>query len=564
MAIFFFSSNSTPSRREARALRIASLLALMLACALAGGCARWAKKFADREVYGIIDAKFIEGMPTTFTIERTASHALPTTVAMATSDAVTIKLVDAIEIAVENSRDYQTQKETLFMAALDLTLARHQWDPLFSGDVSGEVEHTIEKRFVTDPNTGRVTVKREGRDAFAGALNLGVKKMLATGGDVSFAFAGELTRVISAHDTPLKGSTVNAGIIQPLLKGAGMTVALENIRQAERDMGYAIRTFVYYRQKFSVSVALAYFDLLQQKKQVANALSFWNNMKLSRERAESMAQAGRVPQFEVDQRRQRELSARDDYLSNKQSYENALDQFNILLGLSPSLAIDADSSETERMTAQGLDTLKLTTDAATSIAFERRLDLRTIRDKVADAERKVKVAENGLLMRLDANASWRNRSTNSNTPLKYEKENMVIDYGLSAELPLDKKADRNIYRQSLIDLDAARRAKQDTEDRIQVEIIRNLRQLEQTESSYLIQSNSLKLAERRVDSTTMLQMAGRASTRDVLDSQESYLSAQNSMIRTLFNHARARLNLFIAMGALRVDDQGLWEEDLLQ
>ena len=49
-----------------------------------------------QEETGIADAKFIEGMPTTFTIERTAANTLPTTVAMATSDAVTRKLVDAI------------------------------------------------------------------------------------------------------------------------------------------------------------------------------------------------------------------------------------------------------------------------------------------------------------------------------------------------------------------------------------------------------------------------------------------------------------------------------------
>jgi outer membrane protein TolC len=72
--------------------------------------------------------------------------------------------------------------------------------------------------------------------------------------------------------------------------------------------------------------------------------------------------------------------------------------------------------------------------------------------------------------------------------------------------------------------------------------------------SYRIQQNSVELAQDRVDSTTMLLEAGRASTRDMLEARESLIQAQNSLYQALVEYKVARLELARDMGTLSLDE----------
>src|SRR5207245_1441267 len=48
-----------------------------------------------------------------------------------------ISLEESLDIAIKHNRDYQLHKEQLYLASLGLTLARHQFTPIFSGNGSG-------------------------------------------------------------------------------------------------------------------------------------------------------------------------------------------------------------------------------------------------------------------------------------------------------------------------------------------------------------------------------------------------------------------------------------------
>ena len=115
-----------------------SLFLLFAACFFLVGCGTaYHKEDADKEVYGIISHKGgdIGGMPSQFSIEPDKE---PVSLDPLASDPIVLSIEDALEIAVENSRDYQRQKESLYSQGLSLTLARHQFDPIFSGSASGE------------------------------------------------------------------------------------------------------------------------------------------------------------------------------------------------------------------------------------------------------------------------------------------------------------------------------------------------------------------------------------------------------------------------------------------
>lgn len=516
---------------------IISVFLLFISCT-----AKYYKKSADKEVYKIIKKKGdnIGGMPSNFTIDGD-SDILP--IDSISTQPVTLSLIKAIEIAVNNSREYQSEKESLYNQALSLTMARHAFDPIFSGKLLGELEHS------------------NNNESVSSNMSLGIRKMIATGADISVSIALNLFRhVAGAEPQENSGAVFNASLTQPLLRGAGKKVALENLTQAERQMVYAIRNFVRYRKKFSVNIAKKYFDVLKLKEIMDNNWKNYENLRIERERAELLAKAGRLPAFQVDQTKQNEFSAEDSWIRAKQSYENGLDRFKMQLGLPADMKIDLDPDEMKKLAAKGIAPKIVSLDTATTIALQNRLDLKNTIDGVEDSKRKIDIAKNSLLPKADLVLSYQNSSHDKNKPLSFTSTYDTASIGLDIDPILDRKSNRNMYRQSLINYNSAKRNLTESVDNITLEVRDTFRALEQSEKRYIIQSNSVKLAEKRVESTTMLQEAGRASTRDVLDARESLLDAQNALTSALVDNYNSCLDLFITMEILRIDDNGLWME----
>jgi outer membrane protein TolC len=131
---------------------------------------------------------------------------------------------------------------------------------------------------------------------------------------------------------------------------------------------------------------------------------------------------------------------------------------------------------------------------------------------------------------------------------------------LRLNLPWERTAERNAFRNSLIDLQQSVRAVQELEDSVKLDIRNALRTLQQARESYAIQTIAVMLARRRVESTNLFLQAGRAEVRDVLEAQESLINAQNSLTAALVSYRVAELEIQRDMGLLTVDQKGLWNE----
>ena len=80
------------------------------------------------------------------------------------------------------------------------------------------------------------------------------------------------------------------------------------------------------------------------------------------------------------------------------------------------------------------------------------------------------------------------------------------------------------------------------------------------ENVQAVVSGSVQLAIARVESTSLLRDAGRATTRDVLESQSALIDARNALTGSLINYTIARLRFYSDMGALDVEDDGTVKE----
>jgi hypothetical protein len=73
----------------------------------------------------------------------------------------------------------------------------------------------------------------------------------------------------------------------------------------------------------------------------------------------------------------------------------------------------------------------------------------------------------------------------------------------------------------------------------------------------------LNLANRRVESTTMLLKAGRIEVRDLNDALDSQIAAENSVTVALVNYQESRLQLMLDIGALNTELSQFWLKDHL-
>jgi outer membrane protein TolC len=446
-------------------------------------------------------------------------------------------LVRVLEVAAENSRDYQRRKEDLYLAALDLTLERFAFAAQRSGQLSALLNGTGD----------------EAQTASAGG-GFAVRRLLGTGaaliGDVGLSLA----RNLSSGDGWDVASDMGITVTQPLLRGFGRRIVLEPLTQAERNVVYSARTFERFRRTFGVDVTQRYLRILQQALQLKNEEENLANLEQVSKRNEALSRAGRLSEVQLAQAQQDELRSQARVIDQRQRLQTALDNFKLFLGLPITAPLELDLTEVERLDSG--EGLQVNEQVATSFALDQRLDFLTLLDQVADAERKVPIAANRLLAGVDVTSSI-NASSEPGKPFEYDSDDLNWNLGLDVNLPIDLISQRNAYRETLITLERAKRAEVELADSIRVALRDELRQATALLETLRIQANAVTLAERRIESTRLNQQAGRAETRDILEAQEALRQANNALISARVDYHLARLSLWRDMELLRVDENGV-------
>jgi outer membrane protein TolC len=524
------------------------------------GCSpNFHKADADKEVYKIIDAKWQDnfGQKANYVISDANTISTPNDVNVAKAPIFEepLTLAQAVAIATKYNRDYQFQKENLYLQALALTGERYKYALKWFGTIDAEYtknEVLPGNKIIESPENK--TIKAEG----------GVEKTFITPDGIllNTSLVFDWTRFLTGDPRTTLSGVLSGTLDIPLLGNGGGKVAWESLTQAERNVLYQIRSFNRYRQTFVVSIINDYYGVLQQRDGVTNAKNNWNSSVEYRKQAEMEAKTGRTAPFEVDQARQRELSAYDSYVTTLQRYEQLLDSFKIRLSLPVNTSLELDQNELKALQSTGTTTPQYTVDNAIETALSCRLDLANSSDSIEDAQRKVKLASEGLGPQLDLIGSANVNSQGNENIDNFQFHRGAYGLGLSADLPFDRKNQRNAYREKLITLEQQQRAYSQQVDSVVQDVRQAYRQLMATTEQFITQKKSLAIAEERVKNMPLLLKSGRAKTRDLLDAQDSLLQAQNSLTSALVGHTIAKLSFYRDVGILQVKPDGMWTQSV--
>ena len=143
--------------------------------------------------------------------------------------------------------------------------------------------------------------------------------------------------------------------------------------------------------------------------------------------------------------------------------------------------------------------------------------------------------------------------------------------------PLDQVQVRNVYRQSIVNHQQARRAYMLLEDQVKYDIRTSWRQLKLNAMNFETTRKALRQAALQLDINVAnnlnpkQQVAGQAGTTNLgttginlLQALGQLLNSQNNLIQFWLSYERNRINLYRDMDIMVVDQRGLWDDPYYQ
>ncbi|MCF7958527.1 MAG: TolC family protein, partial [Phycisphaerae bacterium] len=340
-------------------------------------------------------------------------------------------------------------------------------------------------------------------------------------------------------------SVFSGAVSQPLMRGFGRKIALENLTQAERETVYQLRQFNRFGKEFTVEIVSKYYRILQSVGDINHARKNIETLSDVYERMKKLESAGRLPRFELDQAAQDILKARETSIQSQSQYRQKLDAFKMDLSLPATAEFRLDESELASLMARGMTRPDFTLSQAMEAAQSHRLDLANEADRVDDAQRKIEVIADSL--RAELNLIARGELV---TP---GDRNVNGFAGVGVDLPLDRNAERHNYRIALIELERQKRAFEEMTDAVGLQVRQGWRELNEAIERDQIQAEALTLAKNRFKNTWGLLQFSRASTRDVLDAQGDLFDAQIMATEARADYMIALLHFYRDTGIISVN-----------
>ena len=477
-------------------------------------------------------------------------------------DARIVSLNDALDLAFQHSKDFQTQKERLYLEALALTFDRYRYVPTFSAAAGGDYRWDSQDKFVQDMQalTGIENINTS--ESTFSNTSLGARYLLKSGGAVALNLTNNFTRFLTGDISEIGTGALIGSFTQPLLRGFGSDIETEALLQAERDLLYRLRDFTRFRKNFAVRVASDYYSVLLNRETSRNYYAGLLATNLSLEREQAFQAEGLTTLLQVGRLEQSSLQADLRWTSSITRYKRSLDNFKILIGLNADDNIMLGDEEMVLITETGMDSPDISLEQATEMAIQTRLDLYTWLDRVQDSARRIELAANSLSPALDLSLVASVPSSTTQNLGELDFENTVYTAGLDLDLPLDTKLERNNYRRSLIDYDAATRDYLLALDDIKLDVLDTWRRMNEARKSYDINVTSVEINERRVEEAELRAELGLGDIQDTVDSQNDLTAARTQRVSSLIEHNISKLEFWRDVGLLYVDDNGQWEEGI--
>lgn len=450
----------------------------------------------------------------------------------------TLTLDDALRLAHSQGRTITTEREDLALQEATLAKVRGDYRPIPSASLGASASGTGSGQPPSLARTGEASVSQS----------------LPGGGTATVS--GSATSTHDPHGlASISAGRVSVSLTQPLLRGAGNLVWRENLTEAERALLYEQRRYATFREDLTISTATAFWGLQRQQAAVAAARAAEERAAFTYQQSQALMSVGKTNANDVFRAETNVLQAKQAVIDEEAAFATQADALKLELTIDPAQSLSIDT------TPPRLDPARIDAAMALTAALERRRDLATAHDAVADAARAFALARRDLLPRLDANAriGWNGALEDDHAGWDQPP---AWQAALSLDVPLDRRAERLSLDRARVAHLRAMRSESEQRERVIVQVREGIRQLRSAQASLTIQSRNYAQAKRRAEKAEIDFKSGELSNRDLVEAQNDVRSADDARYAALVSYRIAELSLRRDTGTLAVRDDGSWDPAL--
>ncbi len=228
------------------------------------------------------------------------------------------------------------------------------------------------------------------------------------------------------------------------------------------------------------------------------------------------------------------------------------------------LSLAQARARTESVSLQRVD---LSSDRAIEIASDNRLDWMNARASLVDSWRLIEFNADNLESDLNILFSG-DISNTGNNPLALNDTTGRLRAGVQFDSPLTRLSERNVYRQSLIEYQQARRSYYAFEDGVKNGLRQIIRTLDLNKLNFELRRAAVLVAVAQVELTRLRlqeppqpgveQTFSNTTARDLVSALSDLLNVQNDFLSVWVNFEVQRRNLDFDLGTMRIDERGVW------
>ena len=249
--------------------------------------------------------------------------------------------------------------------------------------------------------------------------------------------------------------------------------------------------------------------------------------------------------------------------ANRESLNGLINSLTELSGQLLELSLVQASA---RLEAVNFTPVELTDEQALAIASVYRRDWMNARAQLVDTWRLIYFNANDLLSDLDLVFSGDVGNVGDN-PFDLRGSRGRLRAGVEFDAPLTRLAERNVYRQSLIEYQQARRNYYQFRDQLYQGLRNTLRQIRLNEVNFELRRAAVQVAISQVDLTQLrlyeppqpgaTEQFNNTTARDLVQSLSDLLNVQNDFLSVWINYEVQRLTLDSDLGIMELAPNGL-------
>jgi len=469
-----------------------------------------------------------------------------------------LSLQEAIKISLQNNLQVEIAKETRNATQSNLLVAQGAFDWTLLGSVNIGRQESAR----TSPNLAGDLTKSEST-SWTRSLSLGVSKPFEWGGDLEvkynpvysssrgteFDVAGNPVGTYSNPNPPYSG-TFSATYTQSLLSGFGRKATEVNVIVAKKSSEIANLQFQQSIINLVASTESQYWDLVYAQRNLENAKLALSLAQKQLNENKIRVEVGTLAPIEVTAAEASVAQREQAIIASEAAFLNANDA--LIRALYPK------TGQPDKVVPTDEPNLSYTVadePAGEKLALERRVELKMAKLSLESSSARLEAAQNRLLPRLDAYASYSGNSNNYDRLSPVNTDLTSQNYpgytvGLSFSLPITNRTAKGSLNQARANERSSELTYRDQELAVSLQVRQAFRNVEASQKGVEAAKKTRVFREKDLDAEQKKFENGMSTNFLVLSKQNDLDAARSAELQAQIAYAKSVTALEQSVGNL--------------